>query len=244
MRGQKLWRNSLALSAIFGIVVIFSGCANNSATLNSYNHYMYKFNREADKAILKPLAEGYRQIIPDTLETGVENFFANLVEVETFVNSLLQGKFHNAALSSARLLWNSTLGIGGVFDVASAMGIKSNKEDFGQTLQVWGLPSGPYLVLPFFGPSTLTDSLGFLGGVLTHPLYYYNNKSTLTGFIAMGIINESVAFLDAEKMLDSIAPDEYTFVKNVYLQNRKVLVNDGEAHNEDVYEEIDNLFSD
>lgn len=243
MRYQKLILLVSLLSA-----VLLGGCAsNNSSGLEAYNRGMYKINKSVDKYTLKPIAKGYRFITPDPVEKGVSNFFNNISEVGTVANSLLQGKLHNAALSSSRLVWNTTLGIGGIFDVATAMDIKANKEDFGQTLQTWGLPSGPYVVLPLLGPSTVTDSAGLVGDYFLSPINQYDDWSdhlVHEGVVALNITNRRAQLLKTEKLVDSAAVDEYTFVKNAYLQHRAALVNDGEVQDKALDEDLDDLFGD
>ncbi len=235
-----------ALTSVFVALLLSLGCANNGA-LESYNRGMYKVNKTVDTYTLKPIAKTYRFITPDPVEKGVNNFFHNLGEVNTFANSLLQGKLRNAALSSSRIVWNTTIGIGGLFDVATAMNITADEEDFGQTLQVWGLPPGPYVVLPFFGPSTVTDSLGLAVDTYLSPINQYDNWSdhnVREGVVALDIVNTRVQLLDTEKLLDAALSDEYTFVKSAYLQHRAALVNDGEVSDEEFDEELDDLFGD
>lgn len=243
MRYQKLILLVSLLSA-----VLLGGCAsNNSSGLEAYNRGMYKINKSVDKYTLKPIAKGYRFITPDPVEKGVSNFFNNISEVGTVANSLLQGKLHNAALSSSRLVWNTTLGIGGIFDVATAMDIKANKEDFGQTLQTWGLPSGPYVVLPLLGPSTVTDTAGKVGDFYLSPITYYdkNNEFAIhTGAFVLSMVDKRAQLLQTEKLLDAASIDEYTFVKNAYLQHRAALVNDGEVQDKALDEDLDDLFGD
>lgn len=232
---------------ILFITSIIVGCASDqNSGLESYNRSMYQINKSIDKYTLKPIAKGYRAVTPDVVEKRVSHFFGNLSEVGTFTNSLLQGKLHNAAVSSARIVWNSTIGIGGLFDVATAMDLHSNKEDFGQTLQTWGMPAGPYVVLPFFGPSTVTDSVGLVGDYFISPLYWYDDwsdHSVREGVIALSIIDKRVRLLDTEKMLENVN-DEYSFVKSAYLQQRALLVNDGKVENSELEADLDDLYGD
>ncbi|PID66350.1 MAG: ABC transporter [Gammaproteobacteria bacterium] len=225
-------------------LLLTGGCAGSGGALETYNRGMYKINKSVDKYTLKPIAKGYRYITPDPVEKGVSNFFANLSEVNTFANSLLQGKFHNATVSSSRLVWNTTLGVGGIFDVATAMNIRANQEDFGQTLQTWGFPSGPYVVLPILGPSTVTDSVGLVGDSFISPFnrYHWHDHDVRDGVVSLGIVDKRARVLNAEKMLDTAAVDEYSFVKNTYLQHRNLLVSDGKAQNKVLEEDLDNLF--
>ncbi len=238
-------KKNISPIVLFGLLTVFllGGCAGNNG-LESYNRSMYKINKAVDKYTLKPIAKGYRAITPDPVEKGVSNFFNNIGEVGTFANSLLQGKFNNAALSSSRFVWNTTLGIGGIFDVATAMNIKAKKEDFGQTLQTWGLPAGPYIVLPFFGPSTVTDSVGRVGDAFLSPInrYDWNSNSLRNSVIGLYYVDKRARLLNAEKLLNSASVDEYSFVKNAYLQHRQALVHDGEVTNQSMEDDLDNLY--
>lgn len=225
-----------------GLVLLFLfGCAGG---LEGYNRGMYKVNKTVDKYTLKPIAQGYRAITPDPVEKGVNNFFNNVGEVGTMANSVLQGKLHNAAASSARLVWNTTIGLGGLLDVATAMNIKAHQEDFGQTLRTWGVPAGPYLVLPLLGPSTVTDSVGLAVDNYFSPINQYDDwsdHSVREGLVVLQNINKRAQLLDAEKLIENASTDEYTFVKNAYLQKRKALTRDGRA-DESLDEDLDKLF--
>ncbi len=230
---------------LFGFVMTLLGGCTSGDGLESYNRNMYSINKTVDKYTLKPIAKGYRAITPDPVEKGVSNVFSNIGEVGTFANSVLQGKFHNATVSSARIVWNTTLGLGGVFDVATAMDIKSNKEDFGQTLQTWGVPAGSYVVLPFFGPSTVTDSVGLVGDTFLSPLNQYKgwkSPHTRDAVFALSVVDKRVQLLNAEKLLNASSVDEYSFVKSAYLQHRQVLVNDGKVENKALEDDLDDLY--
>lgn len=226
------------------LLTVLSGCASsNNDPFEGYNRAMYKTNKVLDQYTLKPLTKGYEAIMPDPAERGVSNFFNNLKEVNTFANSLLQGKFHNAAASSARFVWNTTLGLGGLFDVATAMNIEATPEDFGQTLRTWGVPAGPYIVLPLLGPSTLTDSVGLVGDYYVSPSYQYHwpNKTQQYSFYLLGAVDKRSKLSNLEKLLNNATVDEYTFVKTSYLQRRAALVRDGKA-DENIDKEFDALF--
>lgn len=189
-----------------------------------FNRTMFTFNDTLDTYALKPLAQGYRTVTPDFLERGISNVFDNVGEVRNLSNNLLQGKLHAAGVDTARLLFNSTFGLLGFFDVASKMGLQRNDEDFGQTLGVWGLGSGPYLVLPFLGPGTVRDSVArwpdSYNGLYTHIDYVRTRNQIL----AVDVLDGRASFLDAERLIQG---DKYTFLRNVYLQNREFKVRDG-----------------
>ncbi len=201
---------------------VLSGCSFHQG-LESYNRGMYKVNKTVDTYTLKPLAKGYKAITPDPVEKSVNNFFSNIGEVGTFVNSILQGKLHNAAVSSSRIVWNTTLGIGGLFDVATAFNLKSDPEDFGQTLRKWGIPEGPFIMLPLFGPSTITDTVGRVGDAYISPYrqYDWHNKDIRQSVIGLRALNSRVQLLPMTNMLENISSDEYLFVKSAYLQQRR-----------------------
>lgn len=232
---------SIAPICFLTLSIALSGCATTN--LETYNRGMYKANKTLDKYTLKPLTKAYQTVTPDRVERSVSHFFNNIGEINTTVNSLLQGNLRNAGLSSSRFVWNTTLGLGGLFDVATPMKITAHKEDLGQTLRVWGVPEGPYLVLPFFGPSTTTDTMGIIGNYTFDPLFHYhwNNNYQRQGFTLLGLVNKRAQLMPFEKIAQSASTDEYTFVKNAYLQRRKALVRNGKADTS-VDEEFDALF--
>ncbi len=224
--------STLALRLLAGLLLSTSlGCT----ALEKYNRGMYAVNTTVDKYTLRPAARVYRAVTPDPVEKSVGNVFSNIGEVNTTVNSILQGKFHNAAISSSRFVWNTTLGLGGLFDVASFMKLKADHEDFGQTLRKWGLPAGPFVVLPVAGPSTLTDTVGRVGDVAMSPYAYYHWPSTAAknSTTVVRALNTRARLLPVTDKLATIKGDEYTFVKSAYLQRRKTLVNDGKLDTKD-----------
>ena len=191
-----------------------------------FNRSMFTFNDAVDGAVLKPIAEGYKAVTPNPVQKGVSNFFSNLGEIGNIANNLLQGKWDATASSSFRFLINSTAGWFGIFDVASEMGLKKYDEDFGQTLGYWGVSSGPYLVLPFFGPSTVRDGSG-----LAIKYTYLDETSILDlnddeelGLLALDVVQTRARLLSAESM---IIGDRYSFIRDVYLQSRAYDVYDG-----------------
>lgn len=189
-----------------------------------FNRKMFAFNDTLDTYAFKPLAEGYRKVTPNFMQRGIGNFFSNIGEVRNLTNNLLQGKMHAAGVDTSRFLFNSTFGLLGFFDVASKMGLQRNDEDFGQTLGVWGLGSGPYVVLPFLGPSTVRDGLARWPDSYNGPYPYIDDVSTRNVTLAIDAIDTRASFLDAERLIQG---DKYTFMRNVYLQNREFKVRDG-----------------
>lgn len=225
-------------------IVLLQGCASDSP-LESYNRGMYQVNKTVDQYTLKPAAKAYKAITPDPVERSVDNFFSNIGEINTLANSVLQGKFHNATVSSARIVWNTTLGLGGLFDVATAMNLQSDPEDFGQTLRKWGVPAGPYVVLPILGPSTITDTVGRVGDYAISPYAHYdwNDHSVREGVTVLRALNTRSKLLSLSSMLDNASSDEYSFMKSAYLQQREALVRDGKADSK-ADEAFDELFFD
>lgn len=191
-----------------------------------FNRAMFSFNDTLDRWFLKPLAQGYKAVTPDPIEAGVSNIFSNLGEVPNVVNGTLQGDFKGAAHDTGRLLVNSTLGIGGLLDVAQYMNLpQDTPEDFGQTLAVWGVGQGPYLVLPLLGPSTLRDGAAKPVDWYTDPATYIEHERTNISVKALSLLNTRAALLDLEKNLNG---DRYVFIRDVYLQRRAYLINNGE----------------
>ncbi|PYF84552.1 MULTISPECIES: VacJ family lipoprotein [Marinomonas] len=191
-----------------------------------FNRSMFIFNDAVDGAVLKPVAQGYKAVTPTPVQKGVSNFFSNLGEIGNIANNLLQGKWDATASSSFRFLINSTAGWFGLFDVASELGLKRYDEDFGQTLGYWGVSSGPYLVLPFFGPSTVRD-----GSAFAIEYTYVDEKGLLDlnsdealGVLALDVVDTRARYLNAEGM---IIGDRYSFIRDVYLQTRAYDVYDG-----------------
>ncbi|MBW6392258.1 MlaA family lipoprotein [Billgrantia antri] len=190
-----------------------------------FNRQVFSFNEAIDRTVLKPVARGYRAVTPQPVQTGVGNFFSNLGEIRTTLNSLLQGKPANAGLSTSRFLINTTVGIAGLWDFATHMGITADEEDFGQTLGVWGVGEGPYLVLPLLGPSTVRDTSGLPLDAYTYPLTYVEDDKVRYGLTALRIVDVRAGLLDQEEL---IRGDRYVFIRDAYLQRRRFEVSDGE----------------
>lgn len=193
-----------------------------------FNRVSYSVTDAVDRAVLKPTAKGYRAIAPQFVETGVANFFSNLNGPTIIVNDLLQAKFRPALNDTGRFLLNTTLGIGGLFDPASAAGLDRNDEDFGQTLGKWGMSSGPYLWLPFLGPSSVRDGIGSGVDMFGNPIRYVERDKIRYSLDAMNLIDARARQLDLEETLNS-AYDRYAFIRNAYLQQREYQVRDGDV---------------
>lgn len=216
------------------LALALAGCATlpPSAKLDPrdpwerFNRTTFKVNYALDRAILRPTARGYVKVTPRIVRTGVSNFFANLETATTLVNDLLQGKMRGAGHDTARLLLNTSLGLGGLFDPASAAGLDKNDEDFGQTLGKWGVANGPYLMLPLFGPTTVRDGFGELLDTFTEPTHYLEDDSTRYAITAVEVIDIRTGLLDLDAQLDQ-AYDRYAFVRNAWLARREYKVTDG-----------------
>ncbi|AKX44273.1 hypothetical protein AKN87_03585 [Thiopseudomonas alkaliphila] len=192
----------------------------------SFNRKVFVFNDTLDRWALRPLAAGYRKITPDPVEDGIHNMFQNVGEFRNLANNLVQGKMHEAGVDTARFLFNTTFGLLGFFDVATKMGLQRNQEDFGQTLGKWGVSSGPYLVLPFFGPSTVRDALGKLPDSYNSPYRYINDVPVRNSSFALDVVDTRAKLIPLERYMTG---DRYRFIRNAYLQNREYRVNDGDV---------------
>lgn len=194
------------------------------------NARIYTFNSYLDSWLLRPVAVGYTKVIPQPVRTGIENFFYNINDVNVMTNNLLQLKMRDAVSDSGRLLLNSTLGLGGFIDVASTVGLERNQEDFGQTLGRWGVGPGPYVVLPFFGASSVRDSFGLSADWFINPVRHINDEAARNFLFTLGQIDLRASLLEYEGM---ISGDEYLFVREGYLQQREYLILDGEIAYDD-----------
>lgn len=196
----------------------------NEDPWESFNRKVYRFNDVLDRWALKPVAKGYRKVTPDVVEDGVHNVFRNLGEARNLANNLLQLKMHDAGVDTARFFFNTTFGLLGFFDVATKMGLQRNDEDFGQTLGAWGVKSGPYVVLPLLGPSTVRDTVSLYPDSFTSQYRYINDVPVRNSMFALNLVDTRASLLTAERL---ITGDKYRFIRNAYLQNREFKVQDG-----------------
>ncbi len=229
----------LRWAAIAALSVILTGCASTRVPgagsdprdpYENYNRAMFEFNRKLDDNVLKPVATGYVNVVPSFMRTAVGNFFANIGDVWTAVNNYLQGKPKDGTSDVARVVFNSTIGIAGLIDVATPMGLPKHEEDFGQTLGVWGTKSGPYVVLPFFGSSTLRDTFAKPVDLYADPLTASNNvpvRAKNSGR-ALRIVDDRAALLDTGTLMEGAALDPYQFFRDAYLQRRESRIRDGD----------------
>ena len=219
------------LMALVGLSLLpaMAQAASEDDPWEGFNRAMFRFNDTLDTYALKPVAQGYQAVTPQFLEDGVHNVFGNLGDVGNLANNLLQGKMHDAGVDTGRLIFNTTFGLLGFFDVATPMGLQKNDEDFGQTLGVWGLGSGPYLVIPFLGPSSVRDATGKLPDSFLEPYPYMGHVPTRNVTRAVDVVDTRASLLSAEKL---ISGDKYIFIRNAYLQNREFKVQDGQVEDD------------
>ncbi|TFY99617.1 VacJ family lipoprotein [Ramlibacter rhizophilus] len=192
--------------------------------LEPWNRKVSDFNEAVDSIVLKPAAIGYREALPPLVRTGVSNFFANLGDAWSTVNNALQLRPHHAAESWLRFGVNTFFGLGGVLDIASDMGIERHREDFGQTLGRWGVDTGPYIVLPLLGPSTLRDTLALPVDRWGDPVRLVNPDSLETGLYALRAVDVRANLLRASSVLDAVALDKYSFTRDAFLQRRRAQI--------------------
>lgn len=233
--------------------LLSSGCAtiegpaNPDDPLESFNRSMFAFNETVDKYAIKPAAEGYNFIMPDFASKGVSNFFNNIDDIVVFFNQLLQFKLHDAAATSARIVFNTVFGIFGLIDVASEMDLPKMDEDFGQTLAVWGVGSGPYVVLPIIGPRTFRDTAGLaVDWTYFDPIFKRQTLRASLATLTIKYIDIRAGLIKASNVLDTV-PDKYAFTRDAWLSRRKFLIYDGHPPDEENEEELfddENLFND
>lgn len=225
-RAMRMWAAALVLAACHGCATVASPDPRDP--LESFNRGMFAFNEGLDEAIFKPAATVYRDITPQLVRTGVGNFLGNMDDAWSFVNSALQGKLRHALDNFFRFGVNSTMGLFGILDVASEMQIERHSEDFGQTLGTWGVGSGPYLVLPFFGPSTFRDAVALPVDSNGDFVSHVDDIATRNGLRLLNVIDTRAAFLGLSSSLDEVAFDKYSFTRDAFLQRRRNAIYDGD----------------
>lgn len=220
-------------------IALLAGCATQRSPspadpLEPVNRAVYEFNQQADRFVFKPVAQGYRFVLPDLVRAGVRNFFANLRDPWIAVNQLLQGKVEDGLNDTFRFIANSTLGLGGLLDIATDMRLLKHNEDFGQTLGAWGIADGPYLVLPILGPSNVRDGLGlvadsygYLPWRLPEWMDWERRVAWQNSLTALDFVNVRANLLDTTNLLEEAALDRYAFVREAYIQRRRNLIHDG-----------------
>ena len=216
--------------AAIAAAMLLTGCAttqNPQDPLEGYNRTVFRFNDAVDRTVLKPTATAYKNVTPGFVQTGVNNFFGNLSDAWSSVNNLLQGKGEAGMTDFTRFALNSTFGIAGLLDIASEAGLQKHNEDFGQTLGVWGVPSGPFLMLPILGPSTVRDTAALpadIGG----DIWKYKEPANWRNIgAAVRVVDKRATLLDAGNLLEDAALDRYEFIRDGYMQRRQSQVYDG-----------------
>ena len=222
-----------AKSILLILLLVTTGCAttnNISVDFNPEDPYensnrkVFEFNNKIDKLFLRPVTDFYDKATPEFAQTSITNFFANLDDIRISINNLLQGNVVESMSDITRFFINSIFGLGGFFDVASEMGLEKHSEDFGQTLGKWGAKPGPYLMLPFLGPSTTRDAFTFVGDTALAPALSLDDNAARVGLISLDLINTYSAFTG---IADIESKDQYAFLRDAYLERRKYEINDG-----------------
>lgn len=246
MSMQKSFINARLLMSSLVISSVIAGCATTSKSdekddWEGWNRGTQEFNDDLDKAVLKPMAKGYLAITPQFVNDGITNFFSNMNDIGVTINDLLQLKMTQGGMDASRFLINTTVGVAGFIDVAKMIDLPKHNEDFGQTLGFWGVPSGNYLVLPFFGASSPREAVGAVGDALMNPLTY--TFAVAGGGAAISAVNAGAKTVDVtdtradliptEKIVDEASVDRYAFIKNAYQQRREFLVHDGNVPEEE-----------
>ena len=221
---------SLALAA--AACAVLAGCAtpsNPQDPLEKFNRATFAFNDTVDRVALKPAATAYKNVLPGFVQTGVSNFFGNLSDAWSSVNNLLQGKGEEGMSDFTRFALNSSFGIVGLLDIASEAGLQKHNEDFGQTLGVWGVPSGPYLMLPLLGPSTIRDTAALPADMWADPWSHKRPVNWRNVGIGVRAVDQRASVLEASNLFEEAALDRYEFIRDGYLQRRQSRVFDGES---------------
>ncbi|WP_166359314.1 MlaA family lipoprotein [Pseudomonas akapageensis] len=217
------------LCASFVLVPVVTQAATEEDPWEGVNRAIFSFNDTLDTYALKPVAQGYQYITPQFLEDGIHNMFNNIGDVRNLANNVLQLKPQAAGVDTARLIFNTTFGVLGFFDVGTKMGLQRNDEDLGQTLGYWGVSSGPYVMLPFLGPSTVRDAVAIYPDSYTGPYPYIDHVPTRNTARAVNIIDTRASLLSTEKLIQG---DKYNFIRSAYLQNREFKVKDGQVEDD------------
>lgn len=219
------------LSVVFAAVLL-SGCAttanNPKDPFEGFNRAMFAVNEGLD-VVLKPVAQGYDYVAPQPVKTGVGNFFGNLWDIITALNNLLQGKGGDGLSDIGRVVVNTTIGIGGVFDVASEMGLEKHVEDFGQTLGKWGVGDGPFFYWPLIGPRTTRDTFGWMVDSYADPVWNVNDVAWRNSLVGVRYVDLRASLLPTDKLVEEAAFDKYSYIRDAYLQHRRSEVDDGNA---------------
>jgi phospholipid-binding lipoprotein MlaA len=222
---------SVAAVLIAAALSSLAGCAttanNPKDPYEGFNRAMFQVNEGLD-TVIKPVAKGYDAAAPLPVKVGIGNFFGNLQDIWTSLNNFMQGKGGQGLSDAGRVVINSTVGIGGVFDVASEMGLEKHQEDFGQTLGKWGVGDGPYFYWPIFGPRTSRDTVGLGVDLYADPIFLFHDVPLRNSAVVVRYIDRRAGLLPADKVVEEAAFDKYNYIRDAYLQNRASEINDGE----------------
>jgi phospholipid-binding lipoprotein MlaA len=224
LRTQRSLRRS-AIAGVIGLCVSFSVLAQTPDPWQDVNERVFAFNDFFDRVLVRPIAITYTTFLPRPVRQGIGNFFSNIDDINVFANDLLQLKFNDALSDSGRFALNTTVGLGGLLDVASRFGLEKNEEDFGQTLGRWGVGSGPYMVLPVFGTSNVRDSVGLVLDTLFNPIQYYDERAGRWTLFVVREIDTRSSLLALDEL---VGGDKYLFFREAYVQRREYLVKDGQ----------------
>ena len=219
---NRLKRLAKPAAALVAAALLTTGCATNNPNdpFENYNRVMFSVNEAFDNVIFKPVATIYKNVLPDIVQTGVTNFFGNIADVWTAFNNFLQGEGQKGLSDVTRVTVNTIFGLGGLIDVASDLKLTKHHADFGQTLGVWGMESGPYVVLPILGPSTLRDTIALPAEWYGDPWTYVDNIRLRNAGIVVRAVNYRAALLDASSLVDDASLDKYEFMRDAFLQRR------------------------
>lgn len=229
-------KHLLRIAAALAAAALLAGCATTASRvdpLEPMNRALFDVHEVVDGNVVRPIAQAYVDYVPELLRVGVSNFYNNIDDLFSGFNGLLQGKPQKAGDDFGRVLVNSFFGLGGLFDPASEMGIERGNEDFGQTFRHWGIPTGPYLFIPLFGPMTVTDGLGFVLRVAWSPVDEFATVAVRNVLWGVGYVDLRAAALEAGEIVDTAALDRYLFIRNAYLQRRRYVTFDGKPPAQD-----------
>jgi phospholipid-binding lipoprotein MlaA len=227
---NERWRALRSRAGVILLTALVAGCAAGPSREDPFepmNRTLYQVSDAVDTAVVKPVAQAYVDVVPQLIRTGISNVFNNIDDLFSAVNGLLQGKLDKFGDDLGRVVLNTGFGLGGIFDLASMIGIERGNEDFGQTFGVWGFPQGPYLYVPLFGPTTVRDGTGTVVRLAIGPVGYIPNIPVRDSLYGVGAVDLRAQALETTSVIDTAALDRYLFIRNAYLQRRRYLVYDG-----------------
>lgn len=235
--GRRSYRTPLIRRGLAIVLLCLSGPGWSEVDpFEGVNRDIYRFNDFLDRNFMKPIAKGYERLLPDRVRRSIRNVFRNAGTPAIAANQLLQGKGRLAVNDATRFVMNSTFGIAGIFDVATGAGLPRHEEDFGQTLEVWGVPGGPYVMIPFRGPANVTHSISLIGELFINPIQLIKPRSARYATYALYFIDVRAELLAVEPL---VSGDAYLFLREAYLQRREFMVNDGVIENDPFLDDFD-----